>query len=99
MARPGSTLSCTMPIRCLASIVDDDLWIRDAQSAGMTRLTSDGAPDFRWSVANATWSADGRRIALAKMDEREVYRVPVIDWLTPQRTIDWIPYPTAGGAL
>ena len=81
------------------TIIDDDVWVRPRATGEPRRITSDGVPDYRWSAANATWSADCRYVALAKLDERTVYRVPLIDWTGEQRKIEWLPYPPAGGAL
>ena len=81
------------------TLIGDDLWIRPLAPGEPRRITWDGTPDYRWSVANATWSPDCRHVALAKLDERSVYRVPLVDWTGDERKVEWLAYPTAGGAL
>jgi dipeptidyl aminopeptidase/acylaminoacyl peptidase len=81
------------------TVQDHDLWLRPAGEGEARRLTDDGLADPRWSTANAAWSADGRRIALMRVDERQVYRVPLVDWTGEARNIVWHVFPRADGAI
>ncbi|WP_431214101.1 DPP IV N-terminal domain-containing protein [Puia sp. P3] len=65
-----------------AFIKDYNLWVRDVASGAETQLTTDGAKDFGYATDNAgwkssdrpilSWSADSRRIATNRQDERNV---------------------------
>jgi dipeptidyl-peptidase-4 len=65
-----------------AFIKDYNLWVRDVASGAETQLTTDGAKDFGYATDNAgwkssdrpilAWSADSRRIATNRQDERNV---------------------------
>jgi hypothetical protein len=55
------------------TIMGHDLGVRPPAAGEPRRVTLDGTPDYRWSVANAIWSPDCKHVALAKLDERAVY--------------------------
>lgn len=85
-----------------------DLWLRPAGSdgeTGLVRLTRDGAPDFDWRIAQddlwskALWSPDGRRVAALKEDRDGVAHSPLVHWLEPSATVEWMPLTKAGGQL
>ncbi|HEV7383390.1 MAG TPA: DPP IV N-terminal domain-containing protein, partial [Phenylobacterium sp.] len=82
-----------------ATLRDHDLWIRSLGGDETRRLTFDGLPDLRWSTGQAAWSPDGRRLALMRTDEREVHRVPLVDWMADTATVSWATYPRADGAI
>ena len=68
--------------RKAAFIRDYNLWVRDVATGAEAQLTTDGAKDFGYATDNAgwkssdrpilAWSADSRRIATNKQDERNV---------------------------
>ena len=65
-----------------AFIRDYNLWVRDLATKQETQLTTDGVKDFGYATDNAgwksgegpilRWSADGKKIATFKDDERKV---------------------------
>ncbi|HEX4196254.1 MAG TPA: DPP IV N-terminal domain-containing protein [Caulobacteraceae bacterium] len=81
------------------TLKDQDLWLRAREGGAMHRLTEDGASDRRWSTGGAHWSPDGRYIAAMRINERAVYRVPLVDWTGEARRIDWQVYPRADGPI
>jgi dipeptidyl aminopeptidase/acylaminoacyl peptidase len=85
--------------RRFALIDDHDLWIRFAEDGRRVRLTTDGEPDFGWSVEGASWSSSGYLIALQKSDERAVHKMPVVHWLGPEEEVEWVSYTFTGGPL
>jgi len=65
-----------------AFIRDYNLWVKDVSTGAETQLTTDGVKDFGYATDNAgwkssdrpilAWSADSRRIATNRQDERNV---------------------------
>jgi dienelactone hydrolase len=65
-----------------AFIKDYNLWMRDVKTGAVIQLTTDGVKDFGYATDNAgwkasdrpvlRWSADSRKIATFKQDQREV---------------------------
>lgn len=81
---------------------DDDLWLRDTKG-GLRRLTDDGARNLTWGGTeesaqqlNAYWSADSRKIAAVRLDNRAVPMEPLASYLTPRTTIEQIPFSRVG---
>ncbi len=81
------------------TLKDDDLWLRPREGGQPRRLTHDAVADPRWTTTGAHWSPDGARIAVMRIDERAVYRVPLVDWTGEARTVDWRVYPRADGPI
>ncbi len=62
-------------------------------------LTADGTDLFAWDVQTARWAPNSRWLAVTKVDETGVHRVPVVRWLDVHEKVDLIPMPKAGGLL
>src|SRR5262249_33969394 len=66
----------------VAFLRDWNLWVKDAATGQETQLTTDGVKDFGYATDNAgwksgdgpilRWSADGKKIATFKDDQRHV---------------------------
>lgn len=76
-----------------------DLALRPRDGGDPRPLTQGAPADPRWTTANAAWSPDGRRVAVMRIDERAVYRVPLVDWTGPERKVEWALYPRADGPI
>ena len=83
----------------IATLRDDDLWLRSTDGDADRRLTAEECADPRWSLAGAAWSPDSRRLAVLRIDERAVDRVPLVDWTGDSGKITWHPYMRASGAI
>jgi dipeptidyl aminopeptidase/acylaminoacyl peptidase len=80
----------------IATIKDSDLWIRSTTDQSRIQITDDGIKDHYWSLEQAEWSPDSSMIALLKIDERNVHKIPIVKWLSTPEKVDWISYPRAG---
>jgi dipeptidyl aminopeptidase/acylaminoacyl peptidase len=81
------------------TLLGHDLALRPRAGGDPRPLTTGAPADPRWSTANAAWSPDGRRLAAMRIDERAVYRVPLIDWTGAERKVEWAVYPRADGPI
>lgn len=83
-------------------IVGEDshnLTVRGAIDGRVRALTTGGTEDEPWDVATVLWSPDSARILAARIDYRSVDRLPIVHWLQPSETIEWMWYPRTGGAM
>jgi hypothetical protein len=55
-----------------------DLIVSDG--AGATRLTLSGAQNYGWGLAPRAWSPDRRIVLAIRRDDRQVHRVPIVDY-------------------
>lgn len=106
VTRPGypttqpPEMECPSPDGALvATLRDGDVWLRSPESGDERRMTFDGMRDPRWSTAGAAWSADARSLALMRIDERAVDRVPLPDWTGGTDSGRTWPYMRANGAI
>jgi dipeptidyl aminopeptidase/acylaminoacyl peptidase len=76
-----------------------NLWLRSTMDGREQQLTTDGAPDYEWTVGDAKWSPDGLHIAALKADTRAMAKVPVMHWLKPVEEVEWRPFAKVGGAI
>ncbi|MDB5575495.1 MAG: hypothetical protein JWR80_671 [Bradyrhizobium sp.] len=83
----------------VATLRDNDLWLRATGAGADRRLSFDAVDDPRWSTAGAAWSPDSRRLAAMRIDERAVDRVPLVDWTGDTSRVAWHPYMRASGAI
>jgi dipeptidyl aminopeptidase/acylaminoacyl peptidase len=74
-----------------------DLIVSD--SAGATRLRLPGAQNHGWSVAPNGWSRDRRRFIAFRVDNREIHRVPIVDYSSAIERVTYAPYPKTGTPL
>src|SRR5215218_5230353 len=54
---------------------DGNLIVSD--TAGATRLTLSGAPNYGWSLAPRAWNHDRRFFLAIRRDDREIHKVPI----------------------
>ena len=80
-----------------AQTANGDLVVSDA--AGATRLKLSGAPNYGWSLAPRAWNYDGRYFIALRVDNREVHRVPIVDYSTAVERVTYAPYPKTGTPL
>jgi dipeptidyl aminopeptidase/acylaminoacyl peptidase len=81
------------------TLKDHDIWLRPVGEGDERRISTGGVADPRWSTQGAAWSPDSRRIALMRVDERAIHRVPLVDWTADVATVAWHVYPRADGAI
>lgn len=82
----------------VATLRDNDLWLRSTGAGEERRLSFHAVADPRWSTAGAAWSPDSRRLAAMRIDEHAVDRVPLVDW-TDTSKVAWHSYMRASGAI
>lgn len=92
-ATPGSTKSGPWTTQ----LANGDLIVSDA--AGATRLKLSGAQNYGWGLAPRAWSPDGQRFVAVRVDNREIHRVPIVDYSSPIERVTYAPYPKTGTQL
>ncbi|HWH31211.1 MAG TPA: DPP IV N-terminal domain-containing protein [Egibacteraceae bacterium] len=78
-------------------MADGDLVVSD--SGGATRLKLPGAPNYGWAVAPRAWSNDGQHFVALRVDNREIHRVPIVDYTSAIERVTWAAYPKSGTPL
>ncbi len=84
-----------------AGVKDNNLYLRSTADDEIVPLTTDGNKDFGWDIWNASpeWSADSSKIAITKVDIRNVAQTPVVRWLKTPIELEWQVYARAGEPL
>ncbi len=100
--------------RTEAFIHEHDLWIRPFGGGDSTRLTTDGQPLFEYGIVAARpgqiiagvqqrpvlqWSPDSRRIAVQRMDERNVGQMTLYSSTHERPKAYSYPYPLPGDSI
>jgi dipeptidyl aminopeptidase/acylaminoacyl peptidase len=94
----------------IALIQDHNLWLRSLSDNTRVQLTKDGKKEYGWSVdgmqdwtwlagghvPHSSWSSDGMKLALKKMDRRKIDAIPLVHWLGSKVEVEWIYYARAG---
>jgi len=62
-------------------------------------LTTDGIKDCEYDVEGAKWSPDSFKVAVYKIDQRSVPRLPLVHWLKPVEEVEWVHFTKAGGLM
>ncbi len=70
-----------------------------SDAAGATRLTLTGAQNYGWQMAPLAWSRDQRFFVALRIDNREIHRVPIVDYSSAVERVTYAPYPKTGTAL
>ena len=92
--------------RWFAFIRDYNLWLRSTTDGRSVQLTTDGIEDYKWGWGERIgwtigpwpkWSPDSFKLAIAKLDSRQVPKRPVVHWLKPVEEVEWVLFPRAGG--
>ena len=74
--------------RMFAHLKDHNVWLRSAEDGRLVRLTDDGIADYEWAADEvddlngqwAFWSPDGQKLAVRKEDNRQVAKMPLLDY-------------------
>lgn len=92
-----------------AFIRDWNLWVRDLQTQKETQLTTDGVKDYGYATDNAgwkhsdnailIWSADSKKIATFKDDQRKVSDMYLVTTNVGKPTLKEWKYPLPGGEI
>ncbi len=85
--------------KSVMSVRDGNLWLRSTADGRESTITSDAAPDYSWDGYRATWSPNSSLLAVTKVDCRGVEKVPLVHWLSPVQSVDWMIFPRTGGRL
>jgi dipeptidyl aminopeptidase/acylaminoacyl peptidase len=80
-------------------IEDFNLYLRSTRNGQVRKITVDGIDDFEWELVgfpgpSVLRSPDGRLLAAKKTDYRETPKIPLVNYLDPDHSTQWIPYPT-----
>ena len=93
---------------------EHDLWVRSVETGDSTQLTDDGEEYWSYGVSAPRpsqirlslptrpvlqWSPDSRRIAVQRMDERHVERMPIYSATTQRPTLYTYPYGLPGDSI
>ncbi len=78
--------------RWLAGVKQHNLWLRSSYDGRSVQITTDGVKDYEWDIQRqgAWWSPDSFKLAVKKVDYREVPKIPVVHWLQPTAEVDWV---------
>jgi len=86
--------------RWLAGVKDHNLWLRSTYDGLRVQLTTDGVEDYAWGFEDywawasakwASWSPDSFKVAVRRMDYRQVPKIPLVHWLQPIEQVEWHP--------
>jgi dipeptidyl aminopeptidase/acylaminoacyl peptidase len=106
VVRPG-LFAYSAPIREVVSAAADrlagtnaagDLYVRAAGSDDKRIIARAEAP-WRWDVEGAAWSPDGRRLAVKRIDDHRVPRIPIVTWTGTHESVKQVPYSRVGEPL
>ena len=87
-----------------AHLKDHNVWLRSSQDGRLVQLTTDGVPDYEWAADEADeeggrwawWSPDGKRLAVRKEDNRQVQKMPILDY-DSAGSVHWARFARLGG--
>jgi dipeptidyl aminopeptidase/acylaminoacyl peptidase len=90
--------------RWFATLKDNDIWLREANSDRLRRLTHGATADRAWGVIDflsawAQFSPDSRHLVALRHDFTGTHRTPMVDWLSIPETITSHSYPLPGRPL
>ncbi|MEE9611299.1 MAG: DPP IV N-terminal domain-containing protein, partial [Desulfatiglandales bacterium] len=72
-----------------AEIRENNLWLRSTDDGNEVELTEDGINDYGWIIQGAMWSPDSSKIAVKRIDYRQVPSFPVVHWLEMPQRVEW----------
>jgi len=84
------------------SVKDHNLMLRATVDGRTVSLTTDGEKTNAWDVETTLsnpWSADGQKLVVARINSKDVPRIPTIKWLKPFEEVTWVPAIACGGNL
>ncbi len=76
--------------RWFAGLKDHNLWLRSTYDSRGVQITTDGIQDHEWHVDGAQWSPGSSKLALQKVDNRQVHSIPIVHWLGPTEEVTWV---------
>jgi len=76
-----------------------NLYFRSGKSDKKEFMTVDGTAEIQWSVSDASWSPDGSRAVVQKINYRGLNRFPIVHWLRQPEEVEWLPYSKTGQQL
>ena len=92
--------------RWFAHLKEHNLWLRSTSDGHLVPITTDGAEDYAWGEAYewdkdygrpwAWWSPDGSKLAVKRVDARQVHKIPIVK---RHEEIEWVPFPKVGEPL
>lgn len=80
----------------LAGTMEANVYVRSVESGEKRWLTDDGTEAVAWDVEGARWAPEGRRIAVRRIDRRDVPSVPIVDWLADRESVTRVDYSRPG---
>lgn len=80
-----------------AKTANGDLVVSDA--AGATRLKLSGAQNYGWGLPPRAWNYDRRFFMALRVDDREIHRLPIVDYSSAVERVTYAPYPKTGTRL
>jgi dipeptidyl-peptidase-4 len=78
---------------------DHNVYLRSTYDGRKQPLTDDGVEEYGWDLEGAQWSPDSRKLAVLKLDNRGVLKMPIVHWLKPTEEVEWVYYTKAGGPM
>lgn len=84
-----------------AGIKNFNLYIRSTEDDSITMLTEDGVDGYGWDTWNAAaeWSPDSSKLAVTKVDARQMGTISQVSWFTKNEKVYKQPYSPAGDPL
>ena len=92
---PGNSGSASS--EWMAQTANNDLIVSDG--AGAIKVQLRGAPNYGWGLAPNAWNRDRQLLIAIRRDNREVHRVPVVDYSSAVERVTYAPYPKTGTPL
>jgi dipeptidyl aminopeptidase/acylaminoacyl peptidase len=82
--------------RWFAGVKEHNLWLRSTYDDRSVQISSDGVEEYGWDVEGARWSPDSFKLAVKKVDSRQVPKIPMVHWLKATEEVEWVHYTKAG---
>lgn len=68
-------------------------------STGRASVERTGERDYDWQLPDKSWSPDGTRFVVWRIDQRAVHRIPIVDYDGGIERVSMVPYVKAGTPL
>ena len=78
---------------------DKNVWLGNAAGSQTTKISADGSNDIEWTIPDACWSPDSKKLLLKRSDGRKAQHIPVINYTKAEEGTEWSVYPKTGGRL
>jgi dipeptidyl aminopeptidase/acylaminoacyl peptidase len=100
--RPGGQGTMSPDGKWAAWSGDHNVWVRSIVQGDGQPLTMDGTADQPWGApgdrgSRIVWAPDGSKLAVAKLDLREVPKIPITSHLGLQPEVQWVHLWAANG--